>query len=79
MNQPTPIQDRELVLTRTINVPREKLYRAWTERELLKQWFAPKPWTTPAHLDVRAGGEPRTSLLTTSPFCGSMSYSARYV
>ena len=44
---PQPDQSRELVLQRVINVPREKLYRAWTEPELIKQWFAPKPWTTP--------------------------------
>jgi uncharacterized protein YndB with AHSA1/START domain len=49
--------DRELVLTRLIDAPAEKLYRAWTEAELLKQWFAPKPYTTPsAELDVRPGG-----------------------
>src|SRR5215813_1138755 len=49
--------DRELVLTRLIAAPREKLYRAWTEPELLKQWFAPKPYTTlMAQLDVRPGG-----------------------
>lgn len=54
---PTPIEQRELVLTRIINVPREKLFRAWTEPELLKQWFAPKPWSTPsAEIDVRPGG-----------------------
>lgn len=49
--------DRELVLTRLIDAPREKVFRCWTEPELLKQWFAPKPWTTPfAELDVRPGG-----------------------
>jgi uncharacterized protein YndB with AHSA1/START domain len=49
--------DRELVLTRLIAAPREKVYRAWTESTLLKQWFAPKPYTTPvAELDVRPGG-----------------------
>ncbi len=48
---------RELVLTRLIDVPREKLYRAWTDPELLKQWFAPLPWTTTrAELDLRPGG-----------------------
>lgn len=53
----SPITDRELVLTRVIDVPREKLYRCWTEAELLKQWFAPLPYTTPhAALDVRPGG-----------------------
>ena len=51
------ISDRELVLTRLIDAPREKLYRAWTDTTLLKQWFAPLPWTTPhAELDVRPGG-----------------------
>jgi uncharacterized protein YndB with AHSA1/START domain len=49
--------DRELVLTRLINAPRAKVYRAWTDPELLKQWFAPKPYTTPiVEVDVRPGG-----------------------
>jgi uncharacterized protein YndB with AHSA1/START domain len=49
--------DRELVLTRIINAPREKVFKAWTDPELLKQWFAPHPWTTPvAETDVRPGG-----------------------
>src|SRR5229473_3225694 len=49
--------DRELLLTRLIDAPREKLYRAWTDANLLKQWFAPLPYTTPvAELDVRPGG-----------------------
>src|ERR1700736_5176288 len=49
--------DRDLVLTRIINAPREKVYKAWTDPELLKQWFAPLPYTTPiAELDVRPGG-----------------------
>jgi uncharacterized protein YndB with AHSA1/START domain len=59
MTTPTPAgtADRDLVLTRIINAPREKVYRAWTEAELLKQWFAPLPYTTPfAKLDVRPGG-----------------------
>ncbi|WP_020484066.1 SRPBCC family protein [Methylomonas sp. MK1] len=50
-------ESRELVLTRLIDAPPEKLYRAWTEPALLKQWFCPKPWTVAAaELDVRAGG-----------------------
>ena len=52
-----PTSDRELVLTRIIDAPREKLFRAWTDPALLKQWFAPLPYTTPvAELDVRPGG-----------------------
>ncbi len=48
---------RELVISRIVDAPRHKLYEGWTKPELLKQWFAPKPWTTPlAELDVRPGG-----------------------
>jgi uncharacterized protein YndB with AHSA1/START domain len=53
----TPTSDRELVLARIIDAPREKVFRAWTDPVLLKQWFAPAPWTTPvAEIDVRPGG-----------------------
>jgi uncharacterized protein YndB with AHSA1/START domain len=49
--------DRDLVLTRLIDAPPEALFRAWTDPELLKQWFAPLPYTTHfAELDVRPGG-----------------------
>lgn len=49
--------DRELVILRYVEAPPEKLYRAWTQPDLLKQWFAPLPYTTPvADLDVRPGG-----------------------
>ena len=47
----------ELVLERVFNAPPERVYQAWTDPELLKQWFAPKPFTTPrAEMDVRQGG-----------------------
>jgi uncharacterized protein YndB with AHSA1/START domain len=53
----TPKSDRELVLTRLIDVPREKLWRCWTEPELMVQWFTPAPWKTiHAETDVRPGG-----------------------
>jgi len=32
----TPTSDRELVLTRLINAPREQVFKAWTDPELLK-------------------------------------------
>jgi len=53
----TPTSDRELVLTRLIDVPREKLWRCWTEPKLMVQWFTPAPWKTiHAETDVRPGG-----------------------
>lgn len=52
-----PQNPLELTLTRLIDAPPEKLFRAWTEPELLVQWFVPKPWTaTSAEMDVRPGG-----------------------
>ena len=49
--------DRELVISRIIDAPPERVFKAWTNPELLKQWFAPLPYTTPiAELDVRPGG-----------------------
>jgi len=54
---PNDSAERELVLTRRIKAPREKIYRAWTEPELMRQWFTPRPWTTPVvETDVRPGG-----------------------
>lgn len=51
------IGERELRLTRLIDAPREAVWKAWTDPELLKQWFAPLPYTTPeASFDLRPGG-----------------------
>ena len=56
----SPVSERDLVLARTIDAPREKVFRAWTEPHLLKQWFAPLPNATPvAEIDVRPGGTMR--------------------
>ena len=53
----TSNSDRDLVLTRLIDVPREKLWRCWTEPKLMLQWFTPAPWKTiHAETDVRPGG-----------------------
>ena len=52
-----PKAAHELVLTRLMDAPAEKLFRCWTEPTLLKQWFAPAPYITPvAEMDVRVGG-----------------------
>ena len=54
---PSKDTDRDLVLSMILDAPREKVYRCWTEADLLTQWFAPKPWSTPrAEIDVRPGG-----------------------
>ncbi|MCC5953200.1 MAG: SRPBCC family protein [Acidimicrobiia bacterium] len=53
----------DLVLERTIPVTPEKVWAAWTEPELLMQWFTPAPWKTiAAELDVRPGGRCDTTM-----------------
>jgi uncharacterized protein YndB with AHSA1/START domain len=51
----------DLVLEREVDVPPELVWKAWTTPELLKQWFTPKPYETPAcDIDLRPGGAFRT-------------------
>jgi uncharacterized protein YndB with AHSA1/START domain len=45
------------VITRTFDAPRDRLWKAWTERDRLRQWFTPKGFKmTTATLDLRPGG-----------------------
>jgi uncharacterized protein YndB with AHSA1/START domain len=49
--------DLELVLTRVIDAPRDKLFKCWTTPALLPRWFCPPPWkVSRATMDVRPGG-----------------------
>lgn len=51
----------DLELVRETDVAPELVWRAWTEPELLVQWFSPKPWETPVvEVDLRPGGRFRT-------------------
>lgn len=56
--------DRVLTFTRVLDASREKIFRCWTEPELLKQWFTPPPWKTiKAEVDLRAGGQCTITML----------------
>jgi uncharacterized protein YndB with AHSA1/START domain len=47
----------DLVLERTIPVSPDRVYRAWTDPELLKKWFTPAPWkTADVDIDLQPGG-----------------------
>jgi len=52
---PAPSSDRELVLTRLIDAPREHLWHAWTAQ--LARWWGPHGMiTTVTAMDLRPGG-----------------------
>lgn len=47
----------ELVITRIINAPREKVFKAWTDPIELAKWWGPKGFSSPVcEADARPGG-----------------------
>jgi uncharacterized protein YndB with AHSA1/START domain len=59
----SPNPDLDLVIERTIAVAPDRVWAAWTEPELLMQWFTPAPWkTVAAELDLRPGGSCVTTM-----------------
>ena len=57
---------------RVIRAPRSRVYEAWTNPEILKQWFGPDNMYCPeAMLDVRVGGEYRIAVLPTAEAAAS--------
>ena len=47
----------DLEISRFVNAPRARVWRAWSDPALLVQWWCPKPWTTALRaFDFRAGG-----------------------
>jgi len=51
------IKENELVIERVFDAPPELVWKAWTDPQLLMQWWGPKNFTAPAcKLDFRVGG-----------------------
>jgi len=49
--------DREILITRVLDAPRELVFKAWTEPEHVVQWWGPRGFTTTTkEMDVRPGG-----------------------
>ena len=52
--------DRELVITRIFDAPRDLVFKVWTEPEHIAKWWGPKGFTTRVEeMDVRPGGRSR--------------------
>ena len=50
-------QTQEFVISRVLNAPRERVWKAWTQAAQLEKWWGPKGCTLRvAKLDVRPGG-----------------------
>jgi uncharacterized protein YndB with AHSA1/START domain len=51
------VANKKIKVIREFDAPVEKVWRAWTETELLDQWWAPKPWkANTTSMDFRNGG-----------------------
>lgn len=50
--------EKELIITRIFDAPREVVWKAWTDPEEVKKWWGPKSFTAPfINIDLRVGGK----------------------
>ena len=58
--EPAP-DDRQLIITRLLDAPRELVFKVWTQPEHVVRWMGPNGFTAPScQMDVRPGGAYRT-------------------
>jgi uncharacterized protein YndB with AHSA1/START domain len=51
------LANKKLKVVREFDAPLELVWKAWTDSELLDQWWAPKPWKANTQtMDFREGG-----------------------
>ena len=49
--------EKEFVITRVFDAPRELVWKVWTDPKRMAQWWGPRSFTNPVcELDVRPGG-----------------------
>jgi uncharacterized protein YndB with AHSA1/START domain len=55
--------DHQLSLSKWIRAKRDRVFAAWTEPEIMRQWFCPRELTlVSAEADVRVGGRFRAAM-----------------
>jgi uncharacterized protein YndB with AHSA1/START domain len=55
--------DRELVVTRILDAPRARVFKAWTDPEQIARWWGPQGFTTTSlEMDIRPGGAYRACM-----------------
>lgn len=56
-NAATAIEEREIVITRVFDAPRELVWEAWTDPQHVGKWWGPNGFTTTTHaMELRVGG-----------------------
>ena len=55
--KPAVSADCEIVITRTVDAPRERVWEAWTDPKQVVKWWGPTGFTTTIEkMDLRPGG-----------------------
>jgi len=66
----------DVVVGRTFPVPPEQAWRAWSESDLVKQWWGPTGFSCPlADVDLRVGGRTLVVMRAPAEFGGGDMYS----
>jgi uncharacterized protein YndB with AHSA1/START domain len=66
----------DVVVRRTFPVPPEQAWRAWSEADLVKQWWGPDGFSCPfAEVDLRVGGRTLVAMRAPAQFGGRDMYS----
>jgi uncharacterized protein YndB with AHSA1/START domain len=56
-SNPQKFAERTVVITRVFDAPRSLVFKAWTDKDQLKEWWGPKHFTNPVcEVDARVGG-----------------------
>jgi uncharacterized protein YndB with AHSA1/START domain len=58
-SSPATAADQEVLITRTFEAPRERVFRAWTDPDEVAAWYGPAQFDTPRdriRIDPRVGG-----------------------
>lgn len=49
--------NKKLIVVREFDAPLEEVWKAWTDKDILDKWWAPKPWKAKTKtMDFREGG-----------------------
>jgi uncharacterized protein YndB with AHSA1/START domain len=72
-----PADPDKVEVVRTLDAPREEVFRAWTDPEQIRSWWGPGEFTCPeAEIDLRPGGSYRLVMQPTAgdPFVVAGTY-----